>query len=97
MNKDLRLQYDSVKPPYSRKGTVDSIIIYPKSRGILRLGKGFSRGERHPRYTVRVSSVYENLVKWEEDVLIEDSREYVLVHAYNRNESPAFVSLEVRA
>jgi hypothetical protein len=95
LNKEMRLSYDRTERPQS-KHAVDSIIVYPNSRGILRLGLGFAPDERHPRFQVAVTAVDKDLVSWEPETLYQEDRHHVLVHVYNRNDSPAYAVLSTR-
>jgi hypothetical protein len=95
--KELRLRYDPVDAHHIKR-PIDSIVVYPSSRGILRLVSGLRRDERVPHYVVRITADDKGLVTWEEETLRGQTGEsYVIVHIFNLNDSKVFATLVERA
>ena len=97
VKKELRLRYDPVDATHIKR-PIDSIMVYPLSRGILRLANGLKRGDRVPHYVMRVTADDKGLVTWEEETLMsQDGISYVIVHVFNVGESKIFATLVERA
>ena len=90
-----KLKFHSQQHPVpSGVSALDSIMIHPKSSGVLNAGQ-YSKDKPHPRIAVKISATNNNQVEWEEKML-GDENNYTLTYEINNyNDSPAFAYLIV--
>jgi len=80
--------------PYQsvQQKSIDCIMIYPRSRGTLRVGD-FCKQNRPPKHRIVISATNSDLVKYESMMLGNEDNYYLTYEVENRNDSPAFVDI----
>lgn len=76
----------------TQKNSIDCILIYPRSRGQLRVGE-FTKQNKPPKHRVEISATNSGLVSYESKMLGNEEKYYLTYEVENRNDSPAFVDI----
>jgi hypothetical protein len=71
-------------------------MIPARGKGRIYIPGQFSTNNRHPSYNLKISATVENNVEWKERLIGTQDKYVVVVDIKNKNDSPAFITLEIK-